>query len=583
MTVAQKKEFSEFMVEVTAQLRDNTAAAELVMEAADSISQVIGQNSPFVAHMKAVVGISSGILKGIKTMTQDMSKLLKVGISNQAENSRPKGSSDNASSSVSGGRSSVSGGGDKDMLMPLLGIVAAIGAAIWAYKDEIAAKFVDGMRITKIGQGLVTAFKASKFFAAITSTFNAIANSKFFTALGKFGDDLWRVLSTIGKAAMKIIKPLVYVLGLVNPFASTLGQFTGILGKLFKVVGTLFKVAFRFFGWPITIIMGIIGAIKGAIDGYKEGGIIGAIKGALVGAFDAVIGSLLDLIKDGISWVLGKLGFEDAAAALDSFSFTDVFAKIMDFAMMPINALVGMWSGAIEGFKTGGIIGALGVLWDNTFGKIIPMIQSVGVWILEALGLDKAASMFENLDFGAAIKDTVNKVIDFLMTPFEYIMEMLDGFSIDAMIGKAVNIADSAKKMMQSVLQAVLPDPKKDRAWYDPTQLVAKALPDSVYRFAGMPLPGDKPTASVVGAGGTGISAAIGAGAVRGGKIGPMVKNTSDALSAKSSSSTNAVVVNNFNSGGNVSQITTSNVNNVNSRRAAPAYSGSGMTQLYAH
>ena len=32
----------------------------------------------------------------------------------------------------------------------------------------------------------------------------------------------------------------------------------------------------------------------------------------------------------------------------------------------------------------------------------------------------------------------------------------------------------------------VLPDPGADRAWYDPRGLVAKAIPDSVYEYAGM-------------------------------------------------------------------------------------------------
>jgi hypothetical protein len=32
----------------------------------------------------------------------------------------------------------------------------------------------------------------------------------------------------------------------------------------------------------------------------------------------------------------------------------------------------------------------------------------------------------------------------------------------------------------------ILPDPGADRAWYDPRGLVAKAIPDSVYTYAGM-------------------------------------------------------------------------------------------------
>ena len=38
----------------------------------------------------------------------------------------------------------------------------------------------------------------------------------------------------------------------------------------------------------------------------------------------------LDLLKDGISWIAEKLGFENFSGMLDSFSFKDLFSNMVD-------------------------------------------------------------------------------------------------------------------------------------------------------------------------------------------------------------------------------------------------------------
>jgi hypothetical protein len=85
--------------------------------------------------------------------------------------------------------------------------------------------------------------------------------------------------------------------------------------------------------------MGIYDTIKGAIEGYDTGGILGAIKGGIVGLINSVFLSFFDLIKDGISWILEAVGFKDAAKFLDSFSFQDLFKKLMDSLFSPIETL----------------------------------------------------------------------------------------------------------------------------------------------------------------------------------------------------------------------------------------------------
>ena len=82
---------------------------------------------------------------------------------------------------------------------------------------------------------------------------------------------------------------------------------------------------------PLTIIMGAFDAVTGAMEGWETGGVLGAIGGAIKGLVNSIIMKPLDLLKDGVSWILEKMGFADASKALDSFSFEDMFTKLIDF------------------------------------------------------------------------------------------------------------------------------------------------------------------------------------------------------------------------------------------------------------
>ena len=90
--------------------------------------------------------------------------------------------------------------------------------------------------------------------------------------------------------------------------------------------------------------MGIIDGIKGAISGFAEEGILGGILGAVGGVLGGLIGMPLDLLKSAISWIAGKLGFENFSEILDSFSFKD---GIMDLFM----GIASVFNGAIDWVK----------------------------------------------------------------------------------------------------------------------------------------------------------------------------------------------------------------------------------------
>jgi len=135
-------------------------------------------------------------------------------------------------------------------------------------------------------------FNIGKFFGSIRTSIQGVA-----TASGKFGE-------LVGKLA--------------KPFAGLVKGATAIG----KVVGKLFA--------PLNFIFVAFETVKTAMGRYKTDNIFGAIVGAFEGFIKGTITIPLDLIKDGIAWIAGKLGFEKFSEMLKGFSLTQGVTKLAD-------------------------------------------------------------------------------------------------------------------------------------------------------------------------------------------------------------------------------------------------------------
>ena len=125
-----------------------------------------------------------------------------------------------------------------------------------------------------------------------------------------------------------------FIEGIKN-FFTGIGNWLGNFAKVFKGAMIIAeKIAL-----PITIIMGLFDGITEAIKGYEEDGILGGIQGFITGVLNSVVGGFLDLIKNMISWVLDKLGFDNASKFLDSFSFSDMIKKFVNMIFHPIDTI----------------------------------------------------------------------------------------------------------------------------------------------------------------------------------------------------------------------------------------------------
>ena len=267
-------------------------------------------------------------------------------------------------------RDQKSGVGDKEeekggivgMLMGLLsgsmGIITAIGAGIvgfamgffGVFKDlfsvigKMFTRAISVVKKSKIGKFI------SKFFGKIKSVFSGlitmIKNNK--------------VIKSISSIFGKIINSVKSVFGKISGVFSSLMGKSAIAGKIFKFA----KLFGRFTG-VLTLIMAAFDGIKGFIQGFKEDGILGGLKGGITEIINGLVGLPLDLLKDAVSWIMEKLGFDGVSEAMDGFSFQtligdsidkvfEVFGSIFDLVKGVFGKLVGVLEKLAKPFKAAG-------------------------------------------------------------------------------------------------------------------------------------------------------------------------------------------------------------------------------------
>ena len=193
-----------------------------------------------------------------------------------------------------------------------------------------------------------------KFFSFIGNTFKSIKGF-FTTGLtnlqgSKFIGSASTMLDDFIKGVKTMFQPISKVFGAIKTSmtsVSALAAEGGVIGKILgfaKGFGTVLGKLFL----PVTIVMSAFDFITGFIDGWKESDgnnivskFIDAVGGGLSKLIGNLIGIPLDLLKSGVSWILGKMGFSEAESFLDSFSFVDLIKGIV---MAPYNLV----SGAVD-------------------------------------------------------------------------------------------------------------------------------------------------------------------------------------------------------------------------------------------
>lgn len=199
--------------------------------------------------------------------------------------------------------------------------------------------------------------------------------SKTGTTVTTLAKDIESIIMPIFESFKGAASAVGEIGGIVARWFKPIGQIARYFGSIASLFGPIVRIVGKIFA-PIAIIMTLWDTVKGAIEGYQEEGIIGGIKGAIKGLFDSLIFGPLDLVKDATAWVLKQFGFENAAEALDSFKFSELFDKYVDgvFEAMlhPIDSIVKLFHKVFDDLPET-LIKLLPEDWQPTLRSILGM------------------------------------------------------------------------------------------------------------------------------------------------------------------------------------------------------------------
>ena len=184
---------------------------------------------------------------------------------------------------------------------------------------DAAGKFT-GERLTPLEKINNFFGRVSKALGPIGRLANALARISFFPFTVLLGD-ITRATQGVSDLAGKNVMSKIAELG------SKIAKFGGVFARILKPIGFIFS-----------FVDGISTALK------TEGDLLDKLIAGVSAFLGDFIGAPLDLLKDLLGFILGKLGFENAKQFLSGFSIEDelkkfynaVFQTIRDFFTNPI-------------------------------------------------------------------------------------------------------------------------------------------------------------------------------------------------------------------------------------------------------
>ena len=310
--------------------------------------------------------------------------------------------------------------GGKVGLGGIIGLIAGLGA--------LALGFIAGF-IAEVGKLFNTLLGGlpMKFFAkakVFTSNFLKPAIefvSKLGAKIAEFFKPAVTFIKEIGAKLGKFFEPVTdffkffkgsgggsKIVGFFMKAFSTIKTVTPVFFKLGKLLGKL--------ALPVTVIMGVIDTLTAGFKAAEEGASAGdVIKESIIGLLNSIIAAPLNILKDGVAWILGAFGFENAEEALDSFDFGDFIGGFIDtivekgqlFFENIFNSLFTIWDDIKKGFSEKGFIGGIleilrGAL-KIVIGTPLNIVKSFASGLISGVG--KLFSFFGADGIGQAIQD----------------------------------------------------------------------------------------------------------------------------------------------------------------------------------
>lgn len=298
-------------------------------------------------------------------------------------------------------------------------------------------------RFTKIGDMLAN----SKVFKSIDNTvtrFDGVGTKIADAAKATAGFiKRFTIIDTIVDTVKGFINPIKNAFTAIKTGSDTLKPFMAGFQPIMdfaKRIGTVLGKIFL----PITFLMSVFDFVTGFMDGYDEGGVMGGLEGGITKLFQGIIGMPLDLLKSGVGYILGFFGFDNAKAALDKFSFSQL-----------IDDLVGAIFSGLQG-----TFNFLAELFDfsdlSIFSVFSKLIDIVFLPLNLAINFVKDLFLFTNPNEPFSLGDLVMSTITSIMDFFKGLINIDIGKLVDNLPGpaksvlKALGIIDETSSDIQA-------------------------------------------------------------------------------------------------------------------------------------
>jgi hypothetical protein len=308
---------------------------------------------------------------------------------------------------------------------------------------------------------------------------------------------------------------------LIGAAAGLAGFVIGVVGEYMKVFGRVLKPVINFFkgqgvmveklmsvfrsGWEKfvgaltklktlftenTVVAKVIDVIKtgwGKFTGYLKG------IGSLFSEVAALWGKLFGSGGDGfLSKFFGY--FKAIGERLGIFfKLGKTLGSILGKIMIPIQVILSIFdtvTGALDGWNNteggfidklfGAIKGGITGLLNGLIGGLLDLIKDGVSWLLNLMGFDELSKSLDSFSFSDLITKIVSGFFDFIKGMVNFVMDIFT--NPEKAFETLVAIGDSMREFGKKVLRAVLPKPGGSGvgSW------VAKAIPNSVYEYAGL-------------------------------------------------------------------------------------------------
>ena len=369
-----------------------------------------------------------------------------------------------------------------------LGFIAALGAALIGLVVGIVQGLGTQLKaiVKFLGKGLRTAFGG--FFRSLTAPFKGITKSTkgFLKPVTDFFKNIGRAF----KAGF----------GGLKTFRSTTGRFAklGFFGTIGKTLGNAFRTISNF-GKTLVGFGRTLGGIARTIAGVKFLNIAAPFKSFLNGVRN--IGKALMPVKNvakGASGI-GKFLQPVFKIAKSFFNVFRAFGQVIGKILIPVQVIFSVIDGIrgfIDGFKNqeggflkklvAGLIGAMKGILQGLIGIPFDFLKNAVAWLLGKMGFENASEFLKSF----SIKDLIGKLFDGINRIWQGILDFFGNmFSEEGRkknMEKMIKFQNAIQNFNKKILRIILPDPDADREWYDPRGLIAKAIPSSVYRYAGL-------------------------------------------------------------------------------------------------